>query len=74
MQVYFNSWMLFDFRSSWYCDTDERKRVNENVFKYTYNNVLIGIYLSDWFPIQNGLKQGDALSPLLFNCALEYAG
>jgi hypothetical protein len=29
--------------------------------------------LSDNFPIQNGLKQGDALSPLLFNFALEYA-
>jgi hypothetical protein len=26
------------------------------------------------FPIKNGLKQGDALSPLLFNFALEYAG
>jgi hypothetical protein len=25
------------------------------------------------FPIQNGLKQGYALSPLLFNSALEYA-
>jgi hypothetical protein len=30
-------------------------------------------YLFDNFPIQNGLKQGDALSPLLFNFALEYA-
>jgi hypothetical protein len=29
--------------------------------------------LSDRFPIQNGLKQGDALPPLLFNFALEYA-
>jgi hypothetical protein len=29
--------------------------------------------LSDTFPIQNGLKQGDALSPLLLNFALEYA-
>jgi len=25
------------------------------------------------FPIRNGLKQGDVLSPLLFNFALEYA-
>jgi hypothetical protein len=29
--------------------------------------------LSDSFPIQNGLKQGDALSSLLFNFAFEYA-
>ena len=27
--------------------------------------------MSDMFPIRYGLKQ-DALSPLLFNCALEY--
>jgi hypothetical protein len=26
-----------------------------------------------WWPIRNGLKQGDALSPMLFNFALEYA-
>jgi hypothetical protein len=39
----------------------------------TYNEVRIGKYLSDCFPIQNGLKQGDALSPQLFNFALEYA-
>jgi hypothetical protein len=25
------------------------------------------------FPIQTGLKQGDALTPLLFNFAVEYA-
>jgi hypothetical protein len=29
--------------------------------------------LSDSFPIQNGLKKGDALSPILFTFALEYA-
>jgi hypothetical protein len=28
---------------------------------------------SDAFPNQSGLKQGDTLSPLLFNCALVYA-
>jgi hypothetical protein len=39
----------------------------------TYSKVRIGKHLSDSFPIQNGLKQGDALSPLLFNFALEQA-
>jgi hypothetical protein len=39
----------------------------------TYSKVRIGKFLSDKFPIQNGLKQGDAFSPLLFNSALEYA-
>jgi hypothetical protein len=39
----------------------------------TYSKVRIGKHLSDNFPVQNGLEQGDALSPLLFNFALEYA-
>jgi hypothetical protein len=38
-----------------------------------YSKVHIGKHLSDSFSIQNGLKQGDASSPLLFNSALEYA-
>ena len=39
----------------------------------TYSRVRVGKNLFDMFPIRNGLKQGDALSPLLFNFALEYA-
>jgi hypothetical protein len=39
----------------------------------TYRRVRVGKHLSDTFPIKNVLKQGDALSPLLFNFALEYA-
>jgi hypothetical protein len=39
----------------------------------TYSKVHIGKHLSDSFPVRNGLKQEDALSPLLFNVALEYA-
>jgi hypothetical protein len=39
----------------------------------TYSRVCIGKNLSNKFTIQNGLKQRDALSPLLFNVALEYA-
>jgi sorting nexin-29 len=39
----------------------------------TYSKVRICKHLSDSFPIQNGLKLGDVLLPLLFNFALEYA-
>jgi hypothetical protein len=39
----------------------------------TYSRVHIGKNLSDKCTIQNCLKQGDALSPLLFSYALEYA-
>jgi len=39
----------------------------------TYSRVWVGQNLSDIFPIGKGLKQGDALSSLLFNFALEYA-
>jgi hypothetical protein len=41
--------------------------------KETYSDIHIGEQFSDAFPIQDVLKQGDVLPPLLFNFALEYA-
>jgi hypothetical protein len=41
--------------------------LNEN-----YSRVCIGKNLPHAFLIQNGLKQGDSLSPLFFNFSLEY--
>jgi hypothetical protein len=38
----------------------------------TYSKVPIGKYFFDNFPIQNGIKQGDYLSPLVFLFTLEY--
>jgi hypothetical protein len=35
--------------------------------------VKVGKYLPDTFAVKIGLKQGDSLSPLIFNFALEYA-
>jgi len=35
-----------------------------------YRRVRVGKNMSHRFPIRNGLKQGDALSPMLFNFAL----
>jgi len=39
----------------------------------TYNRVLAGKHLCGRFPIRNYFKQGDTVSPLLFNFVLEYA-
>jgi hypothetical protein len=38
----------------------------------TYSKVHIGKHLFQMCPVQNGLKHGDDLSPLLPNFALEY--
>jgi hypothetical protein len=37
------------------------------------SKVRVGKYLSESFPIEICLKQGDVLSALVFNFALEYA-
>jgi len=42
--------------------------LNEN-----YSTVQVGKHLSDIFFIKNVLKQGDALSPLIFIFYLDYA-
>ena len=39
----------------------------------TQSKVRIGNYLSSSFPIENGLRQVDALSPLPLNFVLEFA-
>ena len=39
----------------------------------TCSRVRVGKNVSDRFPIRYGLKQEDALTPMLFNFALEYA-
>jgi hypothetical protein len=48
-------------------------RLIEMCLNETYSKVHVGKLLSDKFPIQSGMKQGEALSPLLFNFALENA-
>jgi hypothetical protein len=48
-------------------------RLIEMCLNETCSKICIGKHLSDMFPIQNGLKQGGALSPLFFKFALEYA-
>jgi hypothetical protein len=44
------------------------------LIKIYVNETCGSTYLSDAFHIQNGVKQGDALSPSLFNFALECVG
>ena len=39
----------------------------------TYSRVWVGTHLSDTISIMNDLKEAEALWPLLFNFALEYA-
>jgi hypothetical protein len=45
-------------------------RITKMCLNEPYSKFRIGKHLSDSSPIQNGLKQGYGLSPLLFNFAL----
>jgi hypothetical protein len=64
---------LLFFGTVIYIKPPEISKASKMCLNETYSRVWVGKYLSDRFPIKNGLKQGDALSPLLFNFALEYA-
>jgi len=48
-------------------------RLIKMCFNKTHSRIQVGKHLSDMFPIRNGLKQGDALSPLIFNLGRGYA-
>jgi hypothetical protein len=48
-------------------------RVIKMCLTKTYSKICVSKLLSDTFPIQNGLKQGNPLSLLLFNFAFKYA-
>jgi len=42
-------------------------RLIETCLNGKYSRVRVGKHLSNMFPIKNGLKESDALLPLLFN-------
>jgi len=48
-------------------------RLIKMCLKETFNTFRVGKHLSNMFYIRNCFKQGDALSSLLFNFALDYA-
>jgi hypothetical protein len=48
-------------------------RIIKTYLNEMYRKLRTGKHLSDSFPIRSSLKRGNALSPLLFNFALEYA-
>jgi len=82
-----SSWSSFDFKKAY--DSVRRELFNYILIEFgkptkllglinmslneTSSKVRVGKHLSDMLPIMNGLKQGDELSPILFNFALDYA-
>jgi sorting nexin-29 len=65
-EVFYN--ILFEFGTP-----KKLVRLIKMCLNETYSKVCIGKLLSDKFPIQNGIKQGDTLLPLFYNFASEYA-
>jgi hypothetical protein len=64
--VFFNALIVFGVPT-------KLGRMTKMSLSGTYSNVSVGKYLSETFAGESGIKQGDALSPLLFNFVLEYA-
>ena len=65
-EVLFN--IFFEFG-----DPKKMVRLVKMYLSETYSRVRVGKNVSDMSPIRNCLKKGDALSPFLFNFALDYA-
>jgi hypothetical protein len=54
-------------------NSHENGKANKMCLYETYSSVQLGSNLSETIASRNGLRQGDVLPPLLFNCDLEYA-
>jgi len=50
-----------------------KNKLSKTCLDETQSKVRTGNYLSSSFPIEEGMKQGDALLTPLFNFALKYA-
>jgi hypothetical protein len=55
---------LFDILIE-FCIPMKLVRLIKMCLNETHSGVQVGKHLSDMFPVRNGLKQGDALLPLL---------
>jgi hypothetical protein len=64
MEVLYN--ILFEFRIPMKHISLIKRRLNE-----TYSRVWVDKHTSDMFSIKTGMRQGDALSPLLLNFVLQ---
>jgi hypothetical protein len=54
-----------------FCIPKKLVRLIKMCLNETFSKIRVDNHLLDDFPIHNDLKQGDALSPLLFNFSLE---